>query len=216
MPGPYPLMMEGIDSFNEPVSYRYEVQTPFGLLIQYLSVDIKILIQHPESIPAIGISLWSSIIATAISRSCSLSLMWYVRWRAGPLALPAGMLFTPEGHQGGTPANKNHTAIVLLHTGHADGYAARRLYLPSTPLSWQADGMLTARGWDALMPIMQGASMGLSADVMGGDLQLLNAYPRVIPPTLENLAGVLFRRVTHLKVMQYTDKAPDYNSDVWP
>jgi hypothetical protein len=59
--------------------------------------------------------------------------------------------------------------------------------------------------------------MGLAADEIGGDLQHIIAYPGIVQPTIENLGGVLFRKVTHLKVMQYPDKAPDgLPSGLWP
>jgi len=210
------MSMLEIGDLNEPVSYRYEMQTPWGLVAQDISVDIRILIQHPGSIPAIGRQIWLGGIATAISRDVSLSALWYVRWRAAPLSFPGMTTLFDRGRQGGTPAGKAHTAIVMMHTGHADNKAARGLYLPSTPLSWQSGGMLTSRGWDALLSWAQGFKMGLAGSELGGDIQHVIAYPGIVPATVDNLGGVLFRRVTHLKVLQYTDKAPDFQGGLWP
>jgi hypothetical protein len=76
--------------------------------------------------------------------------------------------------------------------------------------------MLTSRGWDSLMVWAQGVKMGLAGDELGGDLQHLISYRGLIDPSPSNLSGVLFRRVTHLKVLQYTDKAPDWQGGIWP
>lgn len=216
MPSPHDLGMMEVADLNDPVSFRYEMLTSFGLVAAELSVDVKININDNSYYPKIGLSLWSASIATAISRDVRLDLMWWVRWRSGSLALPVAPPMLSRGRQTGTPAGKAHTATVMMHTGHSDNLAARRLYLPSTPLTWQSGGMLTDRGWDSLMTWAQGVKMGLAGDELGGDLQHLIAYPHVADVTIENLTGVGFRRVTHLKVLQYTDKCPDFDGGLWP
>jgi hypothetical protein len=216
MPGPYPYNMKGVDDFVDPVSFRYEMRTPWGLMAQDLSVDIRIFINDPSYYPKIGEALWRSTIATAISVDVSLDLFWWVRWRSGALATPAAPSFGSRGRQYGTPAGRAHTAIVQMDTGHGDNAALRCIHLPSTPLVWQSGGMLTDRGWDSLMCWAQGLRMGLAGEDLGGDLQHIIAFPRIIPPTLENLAGVLFRKVGWLRVLQYTDKAPDFPGGLWP
>jgi hypothetical protein len=208
--------MKQISDFNDPCSFRYEMRTSFGLVAQDLSVDIKIFITDPSYYSAICLQLWRSTIATAISRDVRLDMAWLVRWNQSPLAFPVAPMLLDRGRQSGTPAGKAHTATVIMHTGHSDNLAARRLYLPSTPLRWQTDTMLNGAGWDSLLTWAQGVRMGLAADDLGGDLQHLIAYPRIIEPTLENLAGVGFRTVSHLKVLQYTDKCPDFDGGLWP
>lgn len=216
MPSVEQLGMLEAGDFNDPVSYRFEMRAPFGLIAAELTVDIKILINDASYYGTIGESLWSASIATAISTAVSLDLVWFVRWRASPLALPHVPSFARRGRQSGSPIGKAHCPLVVMHTGHSDNYAARRITLPSTPAVWQADGMLTSRGWDSLMAWAQGLRMGLAADDLGGDLQHLIAYPGVVEPTIDNLNGVGFRRVTHLKVLQFTDKAPNFDGGIWP
>lgn len=213
---PQPLQMIGIDELNDPVSFRYEVRTPFGLVLQYMTVDIKILISDGGHYPAIGEALWNASIATAITRSARLDTFWWVRWKAAPLALPAAPGLLSRGRQDGTSASKGHTVQVMLHTGHSDDLAPQLLQLPSTPIAWQTDTMLNERGWSNLMTWAQGVKMGLAADDLGGDLQQLIAYPRIIEPTTENLSGTLFRKVTHIKVLQFTDTCPDFAGGLWP
>jgi len=216
MPGPYPQSMIGIDELNDPVSFRYEVRTPFGLVAQVLSDDIKIHLDDAAYYNAVGESLWSSAIATAISRSCTLELMWCVKWKVAPLALPHVPLLTRRGQQSGTPAGRNRTVQIMLHTGHGDSKGPQLLQLPSTPIAWQTDTMLNDRGWDSLMTWAHGVKMGLAGDEIGGDLQQLIMYPAAVDPTIENLSGTLFRRVTHIKVLQYTDRCPDFDGGIWP
>jgi hypothetical protein len=209
--------MIGLDGFNDPVSFHYEMRTPFGYMAQDLSVDIKILLSEDSYVPAIGEQLWRAVIATAINHEVHLDLMWYVRWLRGPLALPWPPLGSTNGRQFGAWTPKDETPIVLMHTGHADDYAARRLFAPAAPRTWVEDTILSKRGWDSMMMWAHGIKMGLAADEIGGDLQHIIAYPGIVPASIENPAGVLFRRVTHLKVVQYTDKAPDgLPSGLWP
>lgn len=216
MPTPSALAMIDPADLFDPVSYRYEMLTPWGRFALDLSVDIKILLTESSYVAAIGRQLWYSTIATAISAAVQLDLMWYVRWHAGPLAFPSSSLIPLRGRQSGTPAGRDHCPHIIMHTGHSDNLAARRLVLPSTPAAWQTDTMLNSRGWDSLLTWAQGISMGLAGDTLGGDLQHLIAYPRIIDPSPSNLAGVLFRRVTHLKVLQFTDKAAAFQGGIWP
>jgi hypothetical protein len=74
--------------------------------------------------------------------------------------------------------------------------------------------MLNDAGWDALMECAFGLKMGLAGNDIGGDMQHLIAYPAILPPSVDNLSGTCLRRVTHLKVLQYTDKAPDWDGGV--
>jgi len=216
MPSVTRLGMLEAGDFNEPVTYRYEVVTPFGRMAQELSVDIRILINKAEYVPAIGSALWAALIAPAISRDVRLDLLWYVRWRQGGLALPFVPAQSHRGNQSGTSAGRAHTAIAIFHTGHSDNLAARRFYLHATPVRWQTDTMLNDRGWDGMLPWAQAVSMSLAGDALGGDFQQIVAYPWIVEPYIGNLFGVGFRKVTHIKVLQYTDKCPDFDGGVWP
>lgn len=216
MPGPNPFGMSTVDELHDPVSYRYEMITSWGMAAVELSVDIKIDITDSSYYGKIGEALWNATIATAITRNVRLDLVWYVRWRSGPLALPHAPGLLARGRIFATAASKAHSAIVLQHTGDTDAYAVRAIHLPETPINWQTDRMLNDRGWDSLMTWAQGVKMGLAGDELGGDLQHLLRYSRIVPPSIDNLGGVLFRRVTHLKVMQFTDKAPDFTGSLWP
>jgi hypothetical protein len=216
MPGDRPAQLLAIEDCNDPVSYRYEIRTPFGYVAQVMSVDIRIFISDPTTYAKIGWSLFANTIATAISRYCYLDMMWQVRWKTSVLGYPAPPITTIRGRQWGTPAGRAHCPIVQQDTGHGDGYSLRAITLPGTPVGWQRNGMLTEGGWDSLMAWAHGLRMGLAGAEIGGDLQHLIAYPYLFPPTPGNLSGTFLRRVTHLRVLQYTDKAPDFTSGLWP
>lgn len=215
---PAPDMMEPAD-LVEPVTFHYEMRTPWGWTAQDFTVDIKVLLSDPAYIGPIGWHLWRSTIATAISTHVRLDLLWYVRWRVAPLATPYVGSQSAEGRQYHDASPRDRSGTVVMHTGHTDSYAARRLFLPAIPTVWHSDGMLNDRGWDSMMTWAQGVKMGLAWETsggLGGDMQHLLAYPYIIPPTIGNFGGVLFRPVKWLKVCQYLGKAPELPSGLWP
>lgn len=199
---------------NDPVTFRYELRTNWGRMVQNLSVDILIDLDDGSYYRTIAQSIWTSAIATAICSSCRLELMWLYRWSGAGSPFPMVPDGFPTGRLVGTPANQARTAIIMQHTGHSDDYAARRLDMPNTPLRWQTDTMLNDRGWDGMMSCAHGLRMGMAGSDIGGDLQHLIAYPNIVDPTVDNLSGTWLRRVTHLKVLQYTDKAPEWDGGV--
>jgi hypothetical protein len=214
MPSAHAIGMLEPSELNDPVTFRYEMRTGWGLFTFSLSFDIRIDLDDGAYYGTIGAAIWNAAIATAICRTVNLDLVWLYRWRGTGAPFPYVPAGINRGHRGGTPANKARSAHVIMHTGHSDDLAARRLVLPQTPLSWQTDGMLNDGGWDALMEFAFGFKMGTAAFDIGGDLQHLIAYPGIVPVSIDNLSGTLLRPVTHLKVLQYTDKAPDWDGGV--
>src|SRR4029453_1869453 len=211
MPSAHALGMLEPEELNDPVPFRYEMRTPWGLFASHLSVDILIDLDDGSYYGTIASAIWNGAIATAICRTVNLDLVWLYKWKQTGAPFPFVPIGINRGRLGGTPANKAHSAHVMMHTGHSDDYAARALVLPQTPLSWQTDSMLNDRGWDALMEFAFGLRMGLAGSELGGDLQHLIAYPNIVEPTVDNLSGTYLRRVTYLKVLQYVDKAPDWD-----
>jgi len=199
---------------NDPVRFRYEVRTNWGRMVQNVDVDIMIDLDDSDYYGIIGGAIWNGAIATAICATVNLELVWLYRWRAAGAPFPTVPAGINRGRRFATPTGQAHSAIVMMCTGHPDDYGARRLDLPNTPASWQAGGLLTDRGWDGLMQFAHGFKMGLAGSEIGGDLQHLIAYPGIVDPTPDNLSGTWLRKVTHLKVLQYTDKAPDWDGGV--
>jgi len=199
---------------NDPVTYRYEMRTNWGLMTFSLSFDILIDLDDSSYYGIIGGAIWNGAIATAICTTVNLDLIWLYRWRGSGSPFPIVPAGFNRGRLTGTPANQAKSVHVMMHTGHSDDLGARRLVLPNTPLRFQTDGLLNDRGWDAIMEFAFGFKMGTGGNEIGGDLQHLIAYPGIVDVTPTNLAGVGLRRVTHLKVLQYTDKAPDWDGGV--
>lgn len=214
MPSTHHLGMLDPGELNDPCTFRYEMRTPWGLFTHSLSVDILIDLDDSAYYGIIGAAIWNGAIATAISANVNLDLVWLYRWRGTGAPFPYVPAGINRGRRFGTPANKARSVHVLQHTGHSDDIAARAFVLPQTPLAWQTDGMLNDGGWDAVMEFAFGLKMGLAGNDIGGDLQHLLAYPGIVPVSIDNLSGTGLRRVTHLKVLQYVDKAPDWDGGV--
>jgi len=214
MPSLHALGMLEPGELNDPCTFRYEMRTNWGLFTFSLSFDILIDLDDGSYYGTIGAAIWNAAIATAICRTVNLDLVWLYRWRGTGAPFPYVPAGINRGRRGGTPANQARSVHIMMHTGHSDELAARRLVLPNTPLSWQTDTLLNDRGWDAVMECAFGLKMGLAGTELGSDLQHLIAYPGIVPVSIDNLSGTGLRRVSHLKVLQYTDKAPNWDGGI--
>lgn len=198
-----------------PLSFRYNIRTSFGWTQNEIHVNVPAMTDKPDLAPALGWELWRGVVAPATCWSSSVDFMQYVVWHQAPVGLPYVGLEN-RGTRFETSCSRDQCAVLLLHTGDRDDAAGRRLFLPGMPRTWQADGVLTSRGWDACMELAHGVAMGMNVGTIGAECQLLNAYPGIVPPTVENLGGVGFRRIASLRVCQFVDKAPDQSSAIWP
>ncbi|MDA7430984.1 hypothetical protein PGB28_21260, partial [Primorskyibacter aestuariivivens] len=111
--------------FNDPVTFRYEMRTGWGLFTFSLSFDILIDLTDSAYYGTIASSIWNAAIATAICRTVSLDLVWLYRWRGTGAPFPYVPAGLNIGRRGGTPANKAHSAHVMMHTGNSDDFGAR-------------------------------------------------------------------------------------------
>lgn len=215
MPTAHQLGMIAIDELTWPISYRFVTVGSQGWTQQDLHVDAPGLNNDHDHSLALGRLLWQGVVATATTANVQLAYAFMVAWHISPLAEP----FAPIGARGlrlGRAAPRAHSPVLLLHSGHNDDDAARRVFLYGAPAEWQDGELLTDAGWDNLMPWAYGLAMGVLANFCGGEVQLLHAYPRRVDVVPENLGGVAFRRVSSLRVCQYVDKAPALSSELWP
>lgn len=203
-----------LDDLVWPLSARYHITTPFGSTQHELHVDAPGLNGDEQHSLALLPALWAASIATAISFRCRINFFEYVIWKARPLP-QIGISDGARGSRFETPAGREESGVLLFHTGHADNYAARRVFAAGMPRNWQSQGLLTERGWDGMMQWAHMMSMGMSSYFNGGQVQLLLAYPGLIPPKPENITGIAFRLVTDIRVCQYTDKAPEGTVAPW-
>lgn len=215
MPSAADLGMLGTASLKWPCSARYIVETRFGWTEQTLSFDLFGLDTTPALTPNVLWSLWTLLVAPATVRSSSLVWLEWVAWKQVPLAQPYVGPFTTGGIVERTRA-RDEQLVIVLHSGHADDYAARRFFLPGTPIGWSDGELLTQAGWDNGMNMLNAWAMGALAWYCSGQVSLIHAYPGVLPSTQQNLAGVAFRLVSDLRLCQYVDKAPELSTKLWP
>jgi hypothetical protein len=201
--------------YSRPISVRYVMITPFGWTQQDLSFDVPYLGLDPSKIGQVFWALWEFFVATATVRSTSLIYLMYVDHHGAPAPqLYAGLPLS--GLQLGATGDRGHQAVVTLHSGEADDWAARRFFVPGMPRSWQADGLLTDTGWDGLMAWVQGVGLGGLGQLTGSEFQLLHSYFGAVDVTPENLLGVAFRTVRYLRLHHHVAKVPDLSLGIWP
>lgn len=215
MPSLESLKMIAPGDLVYPVSYLFQIRTPWGFTQQEVSVDMPDYSSEKDIVNGVGDLLWQTLIATAICRSCSIDLIMAVRWKQVPLAVPFVPSFS-SGRLFQTVSPREESACIQMHTGHTDSYATRRFFLAGIPNNWHSDGLLNDRGWDNVLAHMQGVWMGMSSFFTGSEMQWLIAYPRVVDATISNISGVGFRRVVALRVCHHTEKAPELTTELWP
>lgn len=215
MPTLSSLSMLGLDELTWPVSYRFVEIGSHGWTQTELSLNIPVLNGNHDKTIAAGPTLWQAIVAPATTSSTQLIYFECLIHHEAPLPVLSGASLA-FGLQPGTPAARDHSGVLLLHSGHPDELAVRRIFAYGMPAAWTDGETLNDAGWDHLMAWAHGVYMGAAADFIGGTMQLLHMYPRVLPVVPENLNGVAFRRVSDLRVCNYVDKAPDLFLGIWP
>lgn len=209
------FQVETPEQYVWPVTYRFHFRAPWGDTQQELSVDAPELEGQLQQSFNLGAELWSRAIAPAISRDVSCIAWDTVCWKhiaAGfPAALPQMLGGVLEA-----PLPRDNTPVAVLHTGHADDLSRRRFFFPGAPASWVASRMLTLEGWDRLEDWGVAMGAGLSRSRTNAPMQLLLAYPQLLPPSIENPSGVAFRPVRHIRGMLLTARAPDPSAQPWP
>lgn len=215
MPSAQDLQMIDRGGLFWPCSARYIVQTRFGWTEQTLSFDLFGCQNTPALTPVVLWSLWTRLVAPATVRSSSLVWMEWVAWHSTPLAQPYVGPFTQGTIVEGT-RSRDEQLVIVMHSGHADDYAGRRFFLPGTSVAWSENGVLTQRGWDNGMNMLNAWAMGALAWYCSGQISLIHAYPGAVDVTTSNLAGVAYRLVSDLRLCQYVDKAPTLSENLWP
>lgn len=209
------LGMVGPEAFTWPVSYRFDMSTPFGQTQLELCVDVPGLYDKRKATRLLGPWLWTMVIAPAITRGVVLDTIWSIVW---------GHAFIPEldaapiemrGQHFGSGTPRDDSAQWVLVTGE-DPRWNRRVFLPSVPRSWASGGLLTTSGWENLLEYARAAFMGLQWLAPDPVAQWMVAYPGVVPVSLTNINGVGFRPVKEVRVCWHTDKAPTPPGGPWP
>lgn len=198
-----------------PITYKWDVLAPWGNTQQELTVNVPTLANDEASSRRLGSLLWSMVCTPVLHRDVQLVTTWCMCWRGSSVAtfeLPLNM----RGSRSGTVAPRNDSAVLLLHTSHLDRRSRRRLFLPGIPRAWSADGVLSDGALGDLESHTQGVFMGMASHLTGSPIGWYIGYTGALESTPANLYGIGFRRVEYVRVCQYTDKAPDMASGVWP
>lgn len=207
--------MQGPNDYAWPVSYRFHIDGPWGRSQYDLTVDVPALAGLPVETGKFGRLLWLSTVAhaTSILVNCWKYEAWAWKSAAGfcPPDSPPGV-----GFRLGAAAGRLDAGCVMMHTGHLDHYALRRLAIGGIPAAWVNEGLLTRAGMGALESLAQTWLIGLRGVDTGGPAQWLLAYPHVVQPGLGNFFGVGLRRVDFLRVTHHTTRAPEPAGSPWP
>lgn len=212
---PADMGMKSITDFVWPVTYRFDVRTPWGRTQQELTVDIPLLRDRVPTTRTLGLALWQVLIAPAISSDVELEQVWCATWRKNEVPIPQVAAFQ-FGFQPRGGTERDHAGQLVLMTGHADKAGVRRLFLPCIPRTWVNRGQLTPSGFEALITQARAMFMGLSNIQPSTMSRWLIAYTDMVEKTDANPYGVAFREVTHVRVCSHTDKAPEQPSGLWP
>lgn len=206
--------MESPDKFipladlSWPVTVLWDISTPFGLAHLELTVDIPALTDKPLETEFVCTQLFSDAIAPAISFQCTLVAGANYVWKLGR-AVDRDPRF-PGGTQPALAAPKGHGVAVVMHTGHTDRRARRRLILPGCPRGWiDNTGQVTEHGAGKLLTHLRGMFGGLNGSVENAPMAWLLAYPDAITDPLTGTKHPGFRRVEWLRLCSYTVPVPD-------
>lgn len=215
MPTASDLRLIDLDDLTNPLTFRYNMATSWGISSQELTCEVPELSNEIPPALAFGRRVWTDHIANAISRTAELSFIEMVKWKTTPLPF-LGASGAPSGAVFGAGSARKDTATLVLHSGHADKFSRRKFFLPGSPAAWSVDGVLTQTGLDQLYALSAAMFMGMGAGLLGGPIVWLMAFPGAVDVTPANLRGVAFRRVEWVRIHSFTSEAPDEVPLDWP
>ena len=201
---------------NRPYTFRFTLDTDFGFTTQELTLDIPDLPFELAPLTRFARSLWPATVGSAAGRSVFCDLCTVVNWKADTglmLTLPVG------GVRGGSflhPATRDNSAVFVLHTGHSDNYARRRIYVPGSPAVWFRDGIMTQEGRTGAYNVATTWYMAFKASALANPYRWLIAYPRVLESSDTNFFGVAFREPQFIRFPSHCAKPPEGASLDWP
>lgn len=209
------LKMTGPADHTWIVSYRWNMTAPFGPTQTEMCVEMPNLVDQAKATRTLGPWLWTFLIAPAISTLVVLDTVESIVWNKALIANVDAPPIEMRGQHFGLGTDRDDSGQWVLDAG-AEKRWNRRVFLPAMPRAWQRDGLLTRSGWENLVEYARAAYMGLQPIYPNPLATWYNAYPGVVPPTLENPLGVGFKPVKEVRVCWHTDKAPLPSGEVWP
>jgi hypothetical protein len=197
------------------ISWRFLVSAPWGATQQELTVDAPPLVDKLEESRKLGLMLWANALAPASSRSLHLDAVQTMCWH-GMLMPTYDPYANVHGTQFGPSTDRSTAGVLKFLTGDNDGSGSRRVFIPAMPSGWAADDLLTRDGAEQLQALARGLYIGATEAGGASSMVLLNAYPRMFEGDGLMVHPVGFRKVTHIRVCQYTERAPSPGAATWP
>lgn len=173
------------------------------------------LIGKPDETKAIAPLIWKRSVAYATCQSSRLEICDVMIWKelTGPQIVDGQGL---PGRNHLIAGAREDSLVIAAHTGHVDKYGTRRHILNGFPRDWHSGGQLNRAGWDNAMLLGNVLGMSFQHDAIGGGFQELLYWTNAVTPSVSNLFGVAFRRVTAYSVCEYLDRAPDFEVGLFP
>lgn len=210
------LGMIPLGILSQPITIRYLVDTNFGFTTQDLTLDVPDLNPTLEVLSRFCPSIWERTYGAALSSSAKCSIATVVFWKTSASIVMTVPFLTRSGGVRLTPASQKNSGVAVLHTGHSDRFARRRVYLPAIPAAWSNDGMLNETGKTRLMNQWFTIYMAFKGSALANPYRWLIAYPRVVESGSGNFFGVAFREPFSIRVCSHTAKPPEGSGLDWP
>ena len=204
-----------LDQTGWPITWRFDIQAPWGATQQDFTCDVPALYDDLEASRACGVALWTSALAGASTASVALVGITTKCWKSEAPVLPFTLI--PQfGKRGGATAPRERSACIKMipRTPHALGQ--RRLYLPGVPLNWTTPEVLTKDGAEELQALARGLIIGLADPIQPPAARWMIAYPRMFEDGPLGAPSVGFRYVDSARVCLYVERCPSPSLGVWP
>src|SRR5690349_5000035 len=210
------LGMIPITLTQQPYTFRFLLDTPHGFTVQDLTLDIPDLPFDLEVMTRFVSALWPATLGSALSSEVHCSIATIVNWKGVGGITMIAPLSSGTGGQHIAGAGQKDAGVVVMHTGHVDTFARRRMYLPSIPRNWVHEGLLNGTGQTEIMNQWFRMYMAFKGGELQNPYRWLIAYPRVVASDETNLFGVAFRQPEFFRVCSHTGKPPEGAGLDWP
>ena len=201
---------------NQPLTFKYTVDTPFGFTNHELTLDVPDLSLDLAVLSRFASSIWASVFGSALCNTVGSSICTIVNWKTSGSILLTVPLIGAQGRQSGPSGNAKQSGVLVLHTGHGDSYARRRIYFPGMPRRWQFDGLLNGTGQTQLYRTVATWYMAFKGSALPNPYRWLIAYPRVVEAGTGNFFGVAFRQPEYFRICNHCGKPPEGAALDWP
>jgi hypothetical protein len=210
------LAMIPLTGTTQPLTFRFMIDTPFGFTTQDLTLDIPTLPFTLEVMSRFAPSLWSTCFGSASSASVHCSIATVVNWKGTGGFILSVPFVTQSGRVHTTAASQDESGVLILHTGHTDNFARRRIYLAGMPRNWQFQGLLNGTGQSEIYNAVSRMYMAFKGTALANPYRWLIAYPRVVEAGETNLFGVAFRQPEYFRIANHCGKPQEGISLDWP